>query len=124
MRWFPRRLRGARDPEDIVAGGIGAGAGVGRSRYSNTGSPLLPHKRKWRNGSGRGRRRNEVTCLGRGGRSGACAGHAGSSVVSLAAAGEGGQTTGRRESLKPLPRPIDPGSAPVRASFSVRGNMG
>lgn len=49
---------------------------------------------------------------------------AGSSVVSLAAAGEGVQTAGRRESLKPFPRPTDPGSVLVRASFSLRGNMG
>lgn len=47
MRWFPRRLRGDRDPEDIVAGwGVGgreAGAGSRRkSLLFNTPSPL-PH---------------------------------------------------------------------------------
>lgn len=30
MIWFPRRLRGTCDPEDVVAGGRGAGAGSRR----------------------------------------------------------------------------------------------
>ena len=82
MRWFPRRLRGNRDPEDIVAGGREAGAESRRkSLLFNTPSPLLPPKGKWRNGSGRGRRLKEVTCLGGRGAGwggGACAVHAGS----------------------------------------------
>lgn len=55
---FPRRLRGTGDPEDIVAGGRGAGAGSRRkSLLFNTPCPLLSPKGKWRNGSGRERRR-------------------------------------------------------------------
>ncbi|KAF6361935.1 origin recognition complex subunit 4 [Rhinolophus ferrumequinum] len=125
MRWFPRRLRGARDPEDIVAGGRGAGAGSRRkSLLFNTLSPLLPHKRKWRNGSGRGRReiRSRVGAGGgRGGRSRKCARHAGSSGVSLAAAGEAERTTRRRDPAKRFPQCLHPYSALGRTSFSARG---
>lgn len=119
MKWFPRMRRGARDPEDIVAGGRGAGAGSRRKLLLfNTLSPLLPRKRKWRNRSGRGQRRKAVTCWG--GRGGACAGHAGSSGVLLAAAGEAGRTAGREKPVKLVLRPLDPGSALVRAAFSER----
>lgn len=74
MRWFPRRLRGARDPEDIVAGGSGAGAESGRkSLLFNTTNPLLPPKGKWRNGSGRdGGDRRSRAWAGGGGVGGRC----------------------------------------------------
>ena len=65
MLLFPSRLRGTRDPKKIEAGRRGAGAGSRRkSLLFNTPSPLLLPKGKWRNGSGRGPRQKEVTCLG------------------------------------------------------------
>lgn len=106
------------------------GRGVGarsrrKSLLSNTLSPLLPPKGKWRNGSGRGRgqRRSRVGAGGgRGGR-GACARHAGSSGVSLAAPGEAGPVKLRGEPAEQFPLSLNLRSARVRADFSVRGTV-